>query len=110
MDHSGLVLRSVSGRRVPGSKLDSAEDPTSILHARSYIRDQTLCRWSGDEVWRGEGASSGDVLVIRQRFKITRPVRIFTNPTLIEPRQEISQYHWLRGAVTSFSALARNVR
>ncbi|GBN74576.1 hypothetical protein AVEN_41541-1 [Araneus ventricosus] len=36
--------------------------------------------------------------------------RIFTNPTLIELRQEISQYHWLRGAVTSFSALARSVR
>ncbi|GBN22023.1 hypothetical protein AVEN_211334-1 [Araneus ventricosus] len=39
-----------------------------------------------------------------------RPARIFTNPTLIELRQEISQYHWLRGAVTSFSALARSVR
>ncbi|GBM08946.1 hypothetical protein AVEN_170190-1 [Araneus ventricosus] len=38
------------------------------------------------------------------------PGRIFTNPTLIELRQEISQYHWLRGAVTSFSALARSVR
>ncbi|GBM02842.1 hypothetical protein AVEN_52021-1 [Araneus ventricosus] len=35
---------------------------------------------------------------------------IFTNPTLIELRQEISQYHWLRGAVTSFSVLARSVR
>ncbi|GBN27133.1 hypothetical protein AVEN_120328-1 [Araneus ventricosus] len=35
---------------------------------------------------------------------------IFTNPTLIELRQEISQYHWLRGAVTSCSALARSVR
>ncbi|GBM95711.1 hypothetical protein AVEN_33941-1 [Araneus ventricosus] len=32
--------------------------------------------------------------------------RIFTNPTLIELMQEISQYHWLRGAVTSFSVLA----
>ncbi|GBM37708.1 hypothetical protein AVEN_239854-1 [Araneus ventricosus] len=38
------------------------------------------------------------------------PGGIFTNPTLIELRQEISQYHWLRGAVTSFSALARSVR
>ncbi|GBM33015.1 hypothetical protein AVEN_263504-1 [Araneus ventricosus] len=36
--------------------------------------------------------------------------RIFTNPTLIELRQEISQYHWLRGAVTSFSDLARSAR
>ncbi|GBM03606.1 hypothetical protein AVEN_203177-1 [Araneus ventricosus] len=35
---------------------------------------------------------------------------IFTNPTLIELRQEIGQYHWLRGAVTSFSVLARSVR
>ncbi|GBM95647.1 hypothetical protein AVEN_37624-1 [Araneus ventricosus] len=39
-----------------------------------------------------------------------RPGGIFTNPTLIELRQEISQYHWLRGAVTSFSALARRLR
>ncbi|GBN27606.1 hypothetical protein AVEN_205840-1 [Araneus ventricosus] len=38
------------------------------------------------------------------------PGRIFTNPTLIELRQVIGQYHWLRGAVTSFSALARSVR
>ncbi|GBM52350.1 hypothetical protein AVEN_229578-1 [Araneus ventricosus] len=38
------------------------------------------------------------------------PGSIFTNPTLIELRQEISQYHWLRGAVTSFPALARSVR
>ncbi|GBM18406.1 hypothetical protein AVEN_72745-1 [Araneus ventricosus] len=40
---------------------------------------------------------------------IRTPACIFTNPTLIELRQEISQYHWLRGAVTSFSALARSV-
>ncbi|GBN26015.1 hypothetical protein AVEN_142442-1 [Araneus ventricosus] len=39
-----------------------------------------------------------------------RPGRIFTNPTLIELRQEIRQYHWLRGEVTSFSALSRSVR
>ncbi|GBO01383.1 hypothetical protein AVEN_267468-1 [Araneus ventricosus] len=36
------------------------------------------------------------------------PGRIFTNPTLIELRQEISEYHWLQGAVTSLSALARS--
>ncbi|GBM74298.1 hypothetical protein AVEN_212197-1 [Araneus ventricosus] len=38
------------------------------------------------------------------------PGSIFTNPTLIELRQEIGQYHWLRGAATSFPALARSVR
>ncbi|GBO05213.1 hypothetical protein AVEN_241258-1 [Araneus ventricosus] len=43
-------------------------------------------------------------------FVAGRSGGIFTNPTLIELRQEISQYHWLRGAVTSFSALARSVR
>ncbi|GBO25638.1 hypothetical protein AVEN_217085-1 [Araneus ventricosus] len=43
-------------------------------------------------------------------YKGRKPGRIFTNPTLIELRQEIGQYHWLRGAVTSFSALARSVR
>ncbi|GBN77835.1 hypothetical protein AVEN_191898-1 [Araneus ventricosus] len=37
-------------------------------------------------------------------YKGRKPGRIFTNPTLIELRQEIGQYHWLRGAVTSFSA------
>ncbi|GBL95941.1 hypothetical protein AVEN_227164-1 [Araneus ventricosus] len=41
--------------------------------------------------------------------KVSTSGRIFTNPTLIELRQEISQYYWLRGAVTSFSALARSV-
>ncbi|GBN63311.1 hypothetical protein AVEN_189015-1 [Araneus ventricosus] len=43
-------------------------------------------------------------------FKKPSPGSIFTNPTLIELRQEIGQYHWQRGAVTSFSALARSVR
>ncbi|GBL92583.1 hypothetical protein AVEN_131413-1 [Araneus ventricosus] len=48
-------------------------------------------------------------VAVKGKF-LERPGRIFTNPTLIELRQEISQYYWLRGAVTSFSALARSVR
>ncbi|GBO26238.1 hypothetical protein AVEN_23594-1 [Araneus ventricosus] len=45
-----------------------------------------------------------------REYKLDGSGRTFTNPTLIELRQEISQYHWLRRAVTSFSALARSVR
>ncbi|GBN49175.1 hypothetical protein AVEN_264318-1 [Araneus ventricosus] len=65
----------------------------------------------------GEGANAGYTrrnfrrVAVRARGPaVKKPGRIFTNPTLIELRQEISQYHWLRGTVTSFSALARSVR
>ncbi|GBM66857.1 hypothetical protein AVEN_163765-1 [Araneus ventricosus] len=49
-------------------------------------------------------------LVLYRCLEREVPARIFTIPTLIELRQEISQCHWLREAVTSFSALARSVR
>ncbi|GBN34301.1 hypothetical protein AVEN_163358-1 [Araneus ventricosus] len=56
---SGKV--SALGRRVPGSKPDSTEDPSCIGPvARQIIRrGERSSRWSGVEVWRG-GASSGD--------------------------------------------------
>ncbi|GBO32273.1 hypothetical protein AVEN_273562-1 [Araneus ventricosus] len=47
---------------------------------------------------------------LSDQVRDTLPGGIFTNPTLIELRQEISRNNWLRGAVTSFSALARSVR
>ncbi|GBN09386.1 hypothetical protein AVEN_177275-1 [Araneus ventricosus] len=72
----GLVARSRTwGRRAPGSKPDSTEDPPCMgPAARQIIRSgQTPSRWRGVEVWRG-GASSGVVLIIRPRLKITRSV------------------------------------
>ncbi|GBM33775.1 hypothetical protein AVEN_183035-1 [Araneus ventricosus] len=43
------------GRRIPGSKPDSAKDLSCVgrLHAKSYVRGQTFSRWRGAEVWRG---------------------------------------------------------
>ncbi|GBN16142.1 hypothetical protein AVEN_22442-1 [Araneus ventricosus] len=62
----GLVVRSrFWGRRVPGSRPDSTEDPPCMGPVvRQIIRSgQTSSRWCSVEVWRG-GASSGVVLVI----------------------------------------------
>ncbi|GBL67124.1 hypothetical protein AVEN_223065-1 [Araneus ventricosus] len=66
--YSSLVVRSRLGlRRVPGSKLDSTEDPPRIqglLHATSYVMcPQTPSRWCGAEACRGS-TSSGIVLDI----------------------------------------------
>ncbi|GBM85668.1 hypothetical protein AVEN_55187-1 [Araneus ventricosus] len=67
---SGLMVRyRFWGRRIPSSKPDSTEDPSSIrLYIESYVGGQTSSRWCGVEVWRG-GASSGVILVIWPRFK-----------------------------------------
>ncbi|GBO36272.1 hypothetical protein AVEN_216986-1 [Araneus ventricosus] len=62
----GLVVRSrLWGRRGPGSKPDSPEDPPCVgmFHVKSYVGGQTSSRWCGVKVWGG-GASSGVVLVI----------------------------------------------
>ncbi|GBN56380.1 hypothetical protein AVEN_237416-1 [Araneus ventricosus] len=62
----GLVVGSRPwGRRAPGLKPDSTEDPTYMgPAARQIIRSgQTPSRWCGMEAWRG-GTSSGVVLVI----------------------------------------------
>ncbi|GBM95115.1 hypothetical protein AVEN_104696-1 [Araneus ventricosus] len=91
--------------------------PTSDLNNRESDR-----RWIAADVRSnetGSGLQSVTVIVVYSFPNFVshpshtiylRPGGIFTNPTLIELRQEISQYHWLRGAVTSFSALARSVR
>ncbi|GBN18088.1 hypothetical protein AVEN_182766-1 [Araneus ventricosus] len=52
----GLVARSwLWGRRVPGSKPDSTEDPPCTGPAARYIirSGQTPSRWCGVEAWRG---------------------------------------------------------
>ncbi|GBL88752.1 hypothetical protein AVEN_158888-1 [Araneus ventricosus] len=48
--------------------------------------DQTLSRWCGAKVWRG-GASPSVVLVIRQRFRITRSV---TNSPRIASKWDVN--------------------
>ncbi|GBN40809.1 hypothetical protein AVEN_16221-1, partial [Araneus ventricosus] len=61
-----LVVRSrLRGRRAPGSKPDSTEDPPCMGPAvRQIIRSgQTPSRWCGVEPWRG-GANPGAVFVI----------------------------------------------
>ncbi|GBM78526.1 hypothetical protein AVEN_260452-1 [Araneus ventricosus] len=53
-----LVVRSrLWGRRAPGSKPDSTEDPPCIEPVARYIirSCQTPSRWCGVEVWRGRG-------------------------------------------------------
>ncbi|GBN64508.1 hypothetical protein AVEN_114426-1 [Araneus ventricosus] len=52
----GLVVRfRLWGRRVPGPRPDSTEDPPCMgPAARQIIRSgQTSSRWCGVEVWRG---------------------------------------------------------
>ncbi|GBM47448.1 hypothetical protein AVEN_6131-1 [Araneus ventricosus] len=62
----GLVVRSrLWGRRVPGSKPDSTEDPPCMgpaAHAKHISSGQTSSRWCGVEAWRGGDASSGVVI------------------------------------------------
>ncbi|GBO08880.1 hypothetical protein AVEN_140990-1 [Araneus ventricosus] len=50
----GLVARSrLWGRRVPGSKPDSTEDPSCIGPTAFTRSGQTSSRWCGAEAWRG---------------------------------------------------------
>ncbi|GBL93157.1 hypothetical protein AVEN_70356-1, partial [Araneus ventricosus] len=72
----GLEVRSrPRDRRSAGSKDDSAEDSPcmGLLHAKSYVVTKRtpvgVARKFGEV-----GASSGVVLIIRPRFKITRSV------------------------------------
>ncbi|GBM51918.1 hypothetical protein AVEN_1502-1 [Araneus ventricosus] len=65
-DRGGLVVRfRLWGRRAPGSKPDSTEDPPRMGPAARQIigNGQTPSRSCGVEVWRG-GVSSGVVLII----------------------------------------------
>ncbi|GBN02955.1 hypothetical protein AVEN_38977-1 [Araneus ventricosus] len=71
---------------------------------------QDLSRNSPSKVSKWDVTPANNSASYRAHLCTTYPGGIFTNPTLIELRQEISQYHWLRGAMTSFSALARSVR
>ncbi|GBN26209.1 hypothetical protein AVEN_76594-1, partial [Araneus ventricosus] len=71
----GLVVRSrPRGQRVPSAKPDSTEEPPcNWVWCTLNPSVPTILPLCGAEGWRG-GASSGVVLVIRPRLKMTRSV------------------------------------